>query len=190
MVFMSSCVLWVCLRLNYANLRPRQMRALLCSCTVYNISYYPMMPQSVTSDFSITSCLSHPQQNINIFSSTKLVFISALSLYCAFCVQLPVFLVSCFKNTAHSVPRFNQGCETYPRFEMTSRSLCATSPLVFHQVCMHRFMLYGLPSWLTPFGLTAMLMRQLKFLALASLRGDQFRPLASGGRSLHSLLPA
>lgn len=33
------------------------------------------------------------------------------------------------------------------------------------------------------FGMRALLMRQLKFLALASLRGDQFRRLAAGSTS-------
>lgn len=115
-----------------------------------------MAPQSLAS--GITPGFSHHlhiQQKINIIRSTKVVFFAGLSSWVVHLFVHPVLLAPCFKNMAHSSPKSHQGWETYPRLEMTIRSSCATSTLAFHQVCIHRFMLFylfmvcclGRPIW-------------------------------------------
>lgn len=121
----------------------------------------------------------------------------SIGLHCAYTVHFChpfAFLGSCLKHLEHNTPKLHQRWKTHPGLEMTHPPVLPFCPLIkFHRfaftdLCCFTFAPFAILVDLLE--LTAMLMRQLKFLALAGLRGDQFCPLASGGGSQHSLLPA
>lgn len=121
----------------------------------------------------------------------------SIGLHCAYTVHFChpfAFLGSCLKHLEHNTPKLHQRWKTHPGLEMTHPRVQPFCPLIkFHRfaftdLCCFTFAPFAILVDLLE--LTAMLMRQLKFLALAGLRGDQFCLLASGGGSQHSLLPA
>lgn len=70
---------------------------------------------------------------------------------CTFC-RIVVFYWHDVHRTSH---KLHQDWKTHPRLKMTIRFSCATSPLAFHQVSIHSFMLFylcmfcclGRPVW-------------------------------------------
>lgn len=192
---MSSRMLWVHLRLSSANVESRQTGGwIFCSC-IYLFIYLLILEITHSNDSKDCSLRHYPRVqsppvwhifNNRYFCSTVVFF-----LYFVFLRSTAALLASCFKKLAHSTPKFHQEWKTYPRLETTIRCNHPLWPFIkfaFTDLCCFTSAWFAV--MVDPFGLTAMLMRQLKFFALASLRGDQFCPLASGGRSQHSLFPA
>lgn len=136
----------------------------------------------------------HIQQKINIIRSTKVVFFAGLSSWVVHLFVHPLFYWHHVLKTWHTVlPNHIRDGKHTQGFKWQSDP-CVQHPfwpfIKFAFTDLFCFTFSWFAVLVDPFGLTAMLMRQLKFLALASLTEDQFCRLASGGRSQHSLLPA